>query len=49
MGQKQINQLATEWLEGDKDKRTSIQHKLRGSTGLNALLDAIAAKLPTKA
>lgn len=45
MSNKQIEALAAEWLSGDQSKRTSIQHKLKGSTALNALLDAISAKL----
>lgn len=45
MGPKQIDALASEWLKADASKRTSIQQKLKGSTALNALLDAIGVKL----
>lgn len=46
MSTKQIKLLAREWLDGDQSKRTSIQQRLKGSTGLNALLDEIGALLP---
>ncbi len=49
MSKKQIDALADEWLSGDQSKRTSIQQKLKGSTPLNALLDAISEKLNAKA
>jgi hypothetical protein len=49
MSQKQINLMADEWLSGDQSKRTSIQDKLKGSAGLNALLNAISAKLSAQA
>jgi hypothetical protein len=45
MSRKQIDALASEWLQGDTSKRTSIQQKLKGSPALHALLDAISIRL----
>lgn len=42
---KKIETMADEWIAGDVSTRTSIQQSLRGSTGLNQLLDRIGAKL----
>ena len=42
---KKIETMADEWIAGDNSTRTSIQQSLRGSTGLNQLLDRIGAKL----
>ena len=45
MDAKKLDALASEWLAGDKSRRTSIQQKLKGSTALSALLDRIGEKL----
>lgn len=45
VAQKKIETLAEQWINGDAAQRTSIQHQLRGSAGLNQLLDKIASKL----
>lgn len=42
---KKIEVMADEWIAGDASTRTKIQQTLRGSTGLNQLLDRIGAKL----
>lgn len=42
---KKIETLAEQWINGSASERTSIQQTLRGSTGLNQLLDKIASKL----
>ncbi|MBD8089179.1 hypothetical protein IFT48_04230 [Pseudomonas fluorescens] len=42
---KKIETMADEWIAGDNSVRTSIQQSLRGSTGLNQLLDRIGSKL----
>jgi hypothetical protein len=49
MSPKKVEAMAAQWLKGNQSERTRIQHELRGSTGLNLLLDSISKKLPAQA
>lgn len=45
MSNKQVEQIASQWLAGDASVRTSIQQKAKGTKALLALMDAIGRQL----